>query len=88
MWKAIEKGFGIFLPQHPNIPREQCQCSLLERYWCREDPLSESFPSLYALTVNKDAWEADFWEYFELEGGWVPCFSKAFGNWELEDVQD
>ena len=30
--------------------------------WCEDSPLCVSFPSLFALTDDKDAWVADIWD--------------------------
>ena len=49
-------------------------------------PLCESFPSLFALSVDKEAWVADFWDP-SVEGGrrgWNLCFSRALNDWEVE----
>ena len=48
-----------------------------------------SFPSLFALTDNKDAWVVDIWDPLA-EGGWGewnPCFSRAFNDWEVEEAK-
>ena len=35
--------------------------------WCRDSPLCMSFPSLFALADDKEAWVADIWD--PLAGG-------------------
>ena len=48
-----------------------------------------SFPSLFALSVDKEAWVADFWDPL-VEGGWGgwnPCFSRALNDWEVEEAE-
>ena len=45
-----------------------------------------SFPSLFALSVDKEAWVVDIWDPL-VEGGWDPCFSRAFNDWEVEEVE-
>ena len=47
--------------------------------WCRDSPLCMSFPSLFALAVEKEAWVADFWDPLA-ERGWNPCFLRAFND--------
>ena len=54
--------------------------------WCGNEAFCNSFPSLFALTSNKEAFVADLWEYAREEGGWLPCFSKPFNDWELDEV--
>ena len=54
--------------------------------WCGDSPLCMSFPSLFALTVEKDAWMVDIWDPLA-EGGWNPCFLRAFNDWEVEEAE-
>ncbi|RVX15155.1 Exocyst complex component SEC3A [Vitis vinifera] len=51
--------------------------------WCGDSPLCESFPSLFALSAEKEARVADVWDPLA-EGGWSPCFSRALNDWEVE----
>ena len=46
-------------------------------FWCREQPLSITFPSLFLLAVNKEALLADLWDPVGEEGGWSPYFSRS-----------
>ena len=57
--------------------------------WCGDAPLSESFPSLYALSIEKEAWVADVWDPLVQggRGGWNPCFSRALNDWEVEEAE-
>ena len=57
--------------------------------WCGDFPLCVSFPSLFALSVDKEAWVADIWDPLAEEGwgGWNPCFSRAFNDWEVEEAK-
>ena len=51
------------------------------------EPLCISFPSLFALAISKDAWVADVWNFEGKRGGWAPCFSRSFNDWEAERVK-
>ena len=55
--------------------------------WCGDEPLSESFPSLFTLFMSKEAWAADVWNPEGEGGSWTPLFSRAFNDWELELVE-
>ncbi|RVW64332.1 putative ribonuclease H protein [Vitis vinifera] len=57
--------------------------------WCGDAPLCESFPSLYALSIEKEAWVADVWDPLVQggRGGWNPCFSRALNDWEVEEAE-
>ncbi|RVW54967.1 Transposon TX1 uncharacterized 149 kDa protein [Vitis vinifera] len=39
-----------------------------------------------SFTVGDDAWVEDCWDYMGDAGGWNPCFSRSFNDWELEAV--
>ncbi|KAL6348179.1 hypothetical protein AAG906_002801 [Vitis piasezkii] len=58
--------------------------------WCGDSPLCSSFPSLFALTADKEERVADVWDPMAEggNGGWNPCFLRAFNDWEVEDVED
>ena len=49
--------------------------------------LCEAFSSLFALAVSQDAWVTDCWDSMGDVGGWIPCFSRSFNDWEVEAVE-
>ena len=51
-----------------------------------EEAFCDAFPSLYALASNKEAFVVDMWEHSREEGGWSPCFTGPFNDWELDKV--
>ena len=57
--------------------------------WCGDPPLCVPFPSLFDLSVDKEAWMADIWDPLAEGGwgGWNPCFSRAFNDWEVEEAE-
>ncbi|RVW20629.1 4-hydroxy-tetrahydrodipicolinate reductase 2, chloroplastic [Vitis vinifera] len=57
--------------------------------WCGDSPLCVSFPSLFALSIDKGAWVADIWDPLAEGGwgGWNPYFSRVFNDWEVEEVE-
>ena len=54
--------------------------------WCDGEAFCESFPSLFALAVNKEALVLDLWDSSREEGSWIPCFARPFNGWELEEL--
>lgn len=44
--------------------------------WCGDEPFRVSFPSLYALTVSKEAWVANHRVQLGERGHWNHCFSR------------
>ena len=57
--------------------------------WCGDSPLCVSFPSLFALAVDKEVWVVDIWDPLAEGdwGGWNPCFSRSFNDWEVEEAE-
>ena len=37
------------------------------------------------LTVHKKALVRDLWDNSREGGGWIPCFSRSFNDWEVEN---
>ncbi|RVW96159.1 hypothetical protein CK203_037784 [Vitis vinifera] len=54
--------------------------------WYGDSPLCVSFPSLFALFVDKEVWVADIWDPLA-KRGWNPCFSRAFNVREVEEAE-
>ena len=52
-----------------------------------DEPLQESFPSLFAISLAKDVWVSDVWKPDGVEDGWTPLFSRALNDWEIEMVE-
>ncbi|RVW42181.1 Serine/threonine-protein kinase dst1 [Vitis vinifera] len=47
----------------------------------------QSFPSLFSISLSKDAWVSDVWNP-EGDGiGWTSLFSRAFNDWKIELVE-
>ena len=51
--------------------------------WCRDGPLCESFPSLFSISMSKNAWVSDVWNPVGDGIGWTPLFARAFNDWEI-----
>ena len=51
--------------------------------WYNEEPLCETFPSLFALSDSKEAWVAYLWEQRGKGGSWNIRFVKNLNDWEL-----
>ena len=57
--------------------------------WYGDSPLSVSFPILFALAIDKEAWVVDIWDPLAEggPGGWNPCFSRSLNDWEVDEVE-
>ena len=63
---------------------------LWEDVWCGEVSLCASFgfPALYNIARTKGAKVVEVWESLREDGAWNLRFSRAFNDWELEQVQN
>ena len=52
--------------------------------WCGNATLSQSFPQLYALAVQRNATVNEVWDSNFGQGGWNLRFSRGFNDWELD----
>ena len=80
MGKLVTPFFGFEVGGGKNV-------SFLKDKWCGTSPLSEAFPSLFALTTSKEAWVKEVWiAEGERRGSWTPIFNRPFNDWEMEEV--
>ncbi|RVW17454.1 Transposon TX1 uncharacterized 149 kDa protein [Vitis vinifera] len=86
LWKGIRMDWELVGDRMLFIVGNWWRVRFWRDRWCRESSLCVSFPSLFAFTVDKEAWVADFWDLLA-EGGWNPCFSRAFNDWEVEEAE-
>jgi len=76
LWRFIHKGWGRFF--HHFSFKASVGSSILFWHdcWSTEGPLRDSFPSLYVLTVNRDAVMADFCQRGPSTFVWSPDFIR------------
>ncbi|RVW44985.1 putative ribonuclease H protein [Vitis vinifera] len=89
LWKGIRLDWKLVSDRLAFKVGNGIRVSFWRDRWCGESPLCMSFPSLFALTVEKEAWVADIWDPL-VEGGWGgsnPCFLRAFNDWEVEEAE-
>ena len=58
-----------------------------EDKWCRDVPLYESFPSLFSMSMLKNAWVSEVWNPVGDGDGWTTLFARAFNDWEIDLVE-
>lgn len=47
-------------------------------------PLRIEFPSLFTISVSKEAWVEEVWSDLAEGGTWPPCLLRSFNDWELD----
>ena len=89
LWKGIRMDWELVGTQISFSVGNGRRVRFWRDRWCGDSPLCESFPSLFALSAEKEAWVADVWDPLAKggRGGWNPCFSRALNDWEVEEAE-
>ena len=90
LWKGIRMDWKLVSDRLVFIVGNGRRVSFWRDRWCGDSPLCMSFPSLFALIVEKEAWVTDIWDPLAeggLGGVWNPCFLRAFNDWEVEEAK-
>ncbi|RVW63495.1 putative ribonuclease H protein [Vitis vinifera] len=89
LWKAIRMDWDLVGERISFSVGNGRRVSFWRDRWCGDAPLCDSFPSIYALSIEKEAWVADVWDPLVQggRGGWNPCFSRALNDWEMEEAE-
>ena len=87
VWKEIINEWESFFPNTMYSLGNGRRVCFWKGFWCGEQPLLITFPSLFSLVLNKEVLLADLWNPVGEDGGWSPHFSRSFNDWELEEVQ-
>ena len=85
-WKEIRKEGVLMFKNVSFTVGDGRRVKFWKDIWCGNIPLCEAFPSLFAFAVSQNAWVADCWDSMGDAGGWYPCFSRPFNDWEMEAV--
>ena len=87
LWKAIRKEWLFLNSRLAYQVGSSWRVKFWKDKWCGDEPLCESFPSLFSISLSKDAWVSDVWNPDSDGEGWTPLFSRAFNDWEIEMVE-
>ncbi|RVW88908.1 hypothetical protein CK203_045051 [Vitis vinifera] len=87
LWKAIRKEWlGMYSSLAFRVGNGW-RVRFWKDKWCGDEPLYESFPSLFAISQAKDAWVSEVWNPDGVGDGWTPLFSRALNDWEIEMME-
>ncbi|RVW79010.1 Transposon TX1 uncharacterized 149 kDa protein [Vitis vinifera] len=87
LWKAINKVGQLVTPFFGFEVGDGKNVRFWKDKWCGTSPLSETFPSLFALATSKEAWVNEVWTAAsDRRGSWTPTFNRLFNDWEMEEV--
>ena len=87
LWKAIRNKWLFLNSRLAYQVGSGQRVKFWKDKWCGDKPLCESLPSLFSISLSKDAWVSDVWNPDSDGEGWTPLFSRAFNDWEIEMVE-
>ncbi|RVW59622.1 putative ribonuclease H protein [Vitis vinifera] len=87
LWKAIRKKWGLFDGRVAFHLGNGQRVKFWKDKWCDDGPLCESFPSLFSMSMSKNAWVSEVWNPVGDGIGWIPLFARAFNDWEIDLVE-
>ena len=79
VWKVIGKQWDFFKTKISFAVSNGKKVKFWKDRWCSEEPLCETFLSLFALFDLKEAWVANFWEHHG-GGNWNFCFVRNIND--------
>ncbi|RVW27728.1 hypothetical protein CK203_109968 [Vitis vinifera] len=62
LWKAIRMDWDLVGVRISFSVGNGRRVSFWRDRWCGDAPLCDSFPSIYALSIQKEVWVADVWD--------------------------
>ena len=77
LWKAIRKEWNYLNGRLAYQVGNGQRVRFWMDKWCGDEPLCESFPSLFTISSSKEAWVADVWNPDGDRGGWTPSFPQG-----------
>ncbi|KAJ9696951.1 hypothetical protein PVL29_008942 [Vitis rotundifolia] len=87
LWKAIRKKGRLLDGKLDYQVGNGKRVKFWKDKWCEDGPLCESFPSLFSISLTKNAWVSEVWNPVSDGDGWTPLFTRAFNDWEIESVE-
>ena len=87
LWKAIRKKWGLLDSRVAYHMGNGQRVKFWKDKWCGDGPLCESFPSLFSMSMSKNAWVSEVWNPVGDGDGWTPLFTRAFNDWEINLVE-
>ena len=84
LWKDIRREAQQLKQNYKLMLGDWGQIIFWEDKWCREFPLCDQFPTLYAMAASKGAKVGEVWDTTRGEGGWNLRFTRPFNDWEMK----
>ena len=87
VWKEIRKEWELLFSNVVFLIGDGRRNNFWEDIWCGGEALKIAFPALFDLVAKKDTRVVDVWDNTSEVGGCIPCFSRAFSDWEVGEVE-
>ena len=86
LWKSIRRVWDVIGDNMVYYVGNGRRVRFWKDKWCRDDTLCTSFPSLFVISLTKEAWLEDMWS--NAGGGvWAPRFSRRINDCEVIEVE-
>jgi hypothetical protein len=86
VWKHIRRGWELFSKFIRFEVGDGTRIRFWQDVWCGDQPLKESFPVLFRIARNKEAWVSDHMQITNEEIHWNVQFFREVQDWEVEVV--
>ena len=84
MWKEIRKEWLLLLQNASVSLGDGSNVSFWKDFWCDEEALCLTYPTLFNLIAHKDSKATELWDHNKEERGRYPIFLRSFNDWEIE----
>jgi hypothetical protein len=88
VWKHIRRGWECFSKFIKFEVGDGYHISFWHDTWCGDQPLKVSYPELYRIARNKEAWVSDNMQILNEVVHWNVHFIREVQDWEVEVVMD
>ena len=80
LWKAIKKKWWLLDGRLAYHVGNGQRVRFWKDKWYGDEPLCESFSSLFSMSMSKNAWVSEIWNPVGDGDGWTPLFARAFND--------
>ena len=86
MWKHIRKGWDKFSQFIKFEVGDGSTIKFWADFWCGTGPLKQTYPELFRLAWNKDAFIGDYMEHRNGSFHWQLQLTRSLQDWEVESI--
>ena len=87
LWKAIRKKWWLLDGRLAYHVGNGQRVRFWKEKWYGDGLLCESFASHFSISMSKNAWVSEVWNFVGDGDGWTPLFTRVFNDWEIDLVE-